>query len=57
MPMEMTKEDKDAFNAATVCHICKEKFETDLGFGGELAKAKICRDHDHLTGKFRGIIF
>ena len=39
----MTHEDRDAFNAATVCHIC----------GEDLLSDKV-RDHCHITGRYRG---
>ena len=42
-PMVMSDEDKESFEASTHCHIC----------GGELGDDKV-RDHDHLTGKYRG---
>lgn len=45
VPMNMTQEDFELFEAANVCHICKKDF-TEL-------EAKI-RDHSHLTGKYRG---
>ena len=41
--MIMTSEDRDDFNAATVCHIC----------GEDLLSNKV-RDHCHITGKYRG---
>ncbi len=41
----MTEEDKRAFDEAKECYICKE------AFGDNCIKV---RDHDHLTGKFRG---
>ena len=41
--MEMTDVDKESFEASTHCHIC----------GNALGQDKV-RDHDHLTGKFRG---
>ena len=41
--MVMSDEDKEGFEASTHCHIC----------GGELEGDKV-RDHDHLTGKYRG---
>ncbi|VDI81882.1 Hypothetical predicted protein [Mytilus galloprovincialis] len=42
-PMVMNDEDKESFEASKNCHIC----------GGELEGDKV-RDHDHLTGKYRG---
>jgi len=43
--MIMTYNDKKAFEDATCCHICGGCFEDE--------KCKV-RDHDHLTGKYRG---
>ena len=45
--MELTGEDRRAFYKANVCHICSEPF-------GESKARKKVRDHDHITGKFRG---
>ncbi|XP_063419676.1 uncharacterized protein LOC134704824 [Mytilus trossulus] len=42
-PMELTDDDKVSFAESTHCHIC----------GDELGEDKV-RDHDHLTGKYRG---
>ena len=42
--MNFTKEDEKAFNEAKECHICKQTVQ---------GKKKV-RDHDHLTGKYRG---
>lgn len=42
-PMTMTDEDKESFAASTLCHICD----------GALGEDKV-RDHDHLTGRYRG---
>ncbi|KAK3735533.1 hypothetical protein QZH41_005010 [Actinostola sp. cb2023] len=44
VPMEITNEQEQAFQEATVCHICG----FDLG-------ADRVRDHDHLTGLYRGV--
>ena len=41
--MEMTGADKESFAASTHCHIC----------GDALSGDKV-RDHDHLTGRYRG---
>ena len=42
-PMVMTAQDKTNFQCATCCCLCKKP----------LGKDKV-RDHDHLTGKYRG---
>ena len=39
----MTEQDERAFERATECHICGEKID-----------GKKVRDHDHITGKYRG---
>jgi hypothetical protein len=43
--MVMTKEDETDFKKAVICHICEKRFEE---------KEIIVRDHDHITGKYRG---
>ena len=44
-PMEMTDEDKESFEKAEECHICKTPYkESDVRV----------RDHCHVTGKYRG---
>ena len=50
-PIEMTEQDLSDFENATECYIC------DNAFGPFKADDKcLCkvRDHNHLTGKFRG---
>ena len=53
--MIFCEEDKDCFESATVCHICKnrrkDKVTAEYPFSNEDPKV---RDHDHLTGKFLG---
>ena len=44
-PMKMTDEDKESFEKAEECHICKKPY----GAGD-----KRVRDHCHVTGKYRG---
>ena len=44
--MKMTEDDKIQHRLCNVCHICGES-----GFSGNNKKV---RDHDHLTGRFRG---
>ena len=41
--MIMTKEDQILFEKATHCHICEKELDSDK-----------VRDHDHISGKFRG---
>ena len=44
-PLKMTKDDLDAFEKATSCHICDKQYtEKDIQV----------RDHCHITGKYRG---
>lgn len=45
IPMKMTNEDHKTFYTAKVCHICEKPFTP---------YDTKCRDHCHLTGKFRG---
>lgn len=45
LPMELTQEDSNNILLAQNCHICGKDFTTDN---------PLVRDHDHLTGKFRG---
>lgn len=45
IPMYISRKQQEQFDAATECIICKKKFEKD--------DIKV-RDHDHMTGKFRG---
>ena len=42
-PIKMTEEDKEDFENATECYYCNEELGTDR-----------VKDHDHLTGKYRG---
>ena len=44
-PMDLTNKDKENFQAATKCHICKKDFSEE---------DKRVRDHCHVTGKYRG---
>ena len=46
-PIEMTPEDWNSFNQETICCICQKPFD-------EYDPANKVRDHDHLTGKYRG---
>lgn len=48
--MKMTEEDKLKFKRATHCHICKNK----LMCNKEKKYIDKVRDHDHLTGEYRG---
>ena len=43
--MNLSEEEESEFQAATTCFICKNEFTKNL---------KKNRDHDHLSGKFRG---
>ena len=48
--MKMSKTDDTAFEAAYLCYICRRPFTR---INGRLDKVK---DHDHITGKFRGAV-
>ena len=50
-PIEMTEQDLTDFENATECHICDNAFGTFKADDKCLCKV---RDHNHLTGKFRG---
>lgn len=45
VPMQMTSDDKTSFGQATSCHICGKLWDKN---------SDKVRDHDHMTGKFRG---
>ena len=45
-PLQMTKEDEEAFRKATHCHICEKKYNSK--------DDEPVRDHCHVTGKYRG---
>ena len=45
--LKMTKEDKKHYKKSNTCHICDKKII-------ETPKNKKVRDHNHLTGKYRG---
>jgi hypothetical protein len=45
VPMQLTNEEEELFQRTERCHICSSPF-SDLDVK--------CRDHNHLTGKFRG---
>ena len=52
--IEMTDEDKEAFNNAAHCFVCGEEFRNTYKTEKEAEKYKKVRDHCHLTGKYRG---
>jgi len=45
IPMNLTAEEEQLFQKTENCHICEQKFK--------FTEERV-RDHDHLTGKFRG---
>jgi len=45
VPMNLTEEEENEFQAAEKCSLCGQQFDED---------DKRVRDHDHLTGKYRG---
>ena len=62
-PLKMTDEDKESFQRAKECHICKKPFDKNedgvRNVGGKnIKKVQIknvkVRDHCHVTGKYRG---
>ena len=44
-PLQMTKEEEEAFRKATYCHICDKKYKGD---------DEPVRDHCHVSGKYHG---
>ena len=57
MPMVMTEDDETQYKEAENCYACEVEFGTMLGINektGEPIIAKKCRDHCHITGKYRG---
>ena len=42
-PLEMTNEEEESFQQSTICWLCENPLDEDT-----------VRDHDHLTGKYRG---
>ena len=46
--LQMTEEDKIAYNQTNLCWICSQPFDDS-----QKVSEKV-RDHDHLTGIFRG---
>ena len=47
-PMVMTENDRRTHNKAKKCYTC------EVTFGTQSEKTKKCRDHCHITGKYRG---
>ena len=47
----LTKEQKELYENAKICYICKEKFENKLLKDRNNHKV---RDHYHYTGEYRG---
>ena len=50
IPLEITPEEEESFQQSKVCWLC----ERELHGEGESASHDKVRDHDHLTGKYRG---
>lgn len=51
-PMELSNEEKYLYAAQEHCHICKAKFQQPVE--GKTSFHTKCRDHCHISGKFRG---
>jgi len=45
--LRLSAEEELEFQRATICYLCTKPFDPDL-------KGDKCRDHCHITGKFRG---
>ena len=54
--IEMTDEDKEAFNNATHCFLCGEEFRSTYKTEKEAEKYKQVHDHCHFTGRYRGCV-
>ena len=56
IPMSMTEDDKTQYEGTENCYACEVKFDTIRGNERSGKKEKIikCRDHCHITGKYRG---
>ena len=48
LPLEITPEEHQSFQQSKVCWLCERKLD------GEVEATHNVRDHDHLTGKYRG---
>ena len=56
LPMVMTEDDKTQYEGTENCYACKVKFNTIRinERSGKKEKVVKCRDHCHITGKYRG---
>ena len=67
IPLEMTPEEEESFQQSTICWLCEQALQSfphenpgsfarsfALGDTASLASHEKVRDHDHLTGKYRG---
>ncbi len=57
IPIVMTEDDETQYEGTENCYACEVKFGTMLGINektGEPIIVKKCRDHCHITGKYRG---
>ena len=53
LDLEMSQEEEVQFEQAEECWLCEQPFTEDTALQAELLRYKV-RDHDHLTGKYRG---
>ena len=53
LELEMSQEEEVQFEQAEECWLCEQPFTEDTALQAELLRYKV-RDHDHLTGKYRG---
>ncbi len=57
LPMVMTESDKNQHEKAEKCYACEDVFGTVCGMNKKTKEpiiVKKCRDHCHITGKYRG---
>ena len=53
-PLELTKSDLRDFKKAKRCWTCEEEYTAEDYEKDKYGRAKVLRDHCHITGKYRG---
>ena len=54
IPLEMTPEEEESFQQSTICWLCEQALRESPLDDTQSATGEKVRDHDHLTGKYRG---